>query len=286
MAEAAGLKRRSEAAEPIAAKKPQTHKAASGGGTETAAAATPVPGSSAGQGGKAGGKAGGKGSGKAGKAAAVVFDKNYANLVQQVAKLSLTNSRDLALVKSVVVQTIIFQRNTKAGKVAEVVKNVTEDYFSTTRKMGQQERAKLGSPHVFAWLEALDFLLRTAKETGDTKLVELIQTHTGTTMEKAQANTPVSSTDEAEKQALYREEVQKVCKVFKIQKCWNPELARMEIVLAPQLMDTLYTALVDFLKVHAKAEVKLSQAPKTDTERKVGKALDKLRGDEMHVDEE
>eukprot|EP00929_Paragymnodinium_shiwhaense_P040416 TRINITY_DN21107_c0_g1_i1.p1 TRINITY_DN21107_c0_g1~~TRINITY_DN21107_c0_g1_i1.p1 ORF type:complete len:288 (-),score=110.47 TRINITY_DN21107_c0_g1_i1:355-1218(-) len=273
MAAAAGLKRRgAEEGLPGVAKVLKQEAKAEALVTQAAAASS------------AGGKKAGKG--KGGKAAAFPFDKGYTTLVQQVARLSLANSRELALVKSVVVQTVLFSRDTKAGKVAETVKKTTEDHFAATKKINQQEKSLLGSPHVFAWLEALDFWLGVCKQVNNEPLRKLIEAHIGEMMEKATAALPADKQDDqALKQKLYRDEVQKVCKVFKVIKCWNPEMARMEITPSPGLMTTLYPALIDFMTEHAKANVKTSQAPKTDTERKIGKALDRLKGD-MEVDTE
>eukprot|EP00929_Paragymnodinium_shiwhaense_P057845 TRINITY_DN28973_c0_g2_i1.p2 TRINITY_DN28973_c0_g2~~TRINITY_DN28973_c0_g2_i1.p2 ORF type:complete len:293 (+),score=98.02 TRINITY_DN28973_c0_g2_i1:71-949(+) len=279
MAEAAGLKRRGADAAGTAKLGRSSGKGAGGTPAQAAAAAAASGGSTAASSGAAKKERGGT---------TKQTDPEVVSLVCSVARLSLTSSREIATIKSAILAVNIFQRETlPMGPLADKVKAVTEDYHEAAKRAAPNEKQAMGSPHVYAWLEAVGFLTQTLKDIQnktemEKRLEQLLQQQDTKLMQvadeavKAKPNVTEPAEQNKIKQEAIREAVASYCRVFRVMKCWNPKMARLEMHITGPEGSEMCGLLMGFMDKYAAGMTKVGQAPRSDTERRISKALDKM----------
>eukprot|EP00929_Paragymnodinium_shiwhaense_P078795 TRINITY_DN40875_c0_g1_i1.p2 TRINITY_DN40875_c0_g1~~TRINITY_DN40875_c0_g1_i1.p2 ORF type:complete len:381 (+),score=73.92 TRINITY_DN40875_c0_g1_i1:288-1430(+) len=197
-------------------------------------------------------------------------------LVETLAKLSLQTSRRCALSMSILMTTVTFSKQTDLGKaIAEKTKATTSAYSQQVRGLGAHEKAAYGSPHIFVWLELVAACVKFGKEDGSApNLVKDLEMHQADLKEKQKAvhATMVMGADPA---LALKEVVADLVKTVIISKCYDPQMAKMELNCTPgSSADEAGKAIVKMLQSKASGQIRRGQPPRNDLERKLAKYLD------------
>eukprot|EP00929_Paragymnodinium_shiwhaense_P086148 TRINITY_DN46672_c0_g1_i1.p2 TRINITY_DN46672_c0_g1~~TRINITY_DN46672_c0_g1_i1.p2 ORF type:complete len:267 (-),score=92.52 TRINITY_DN46672_c0_g1_i1:889-1689(-) len=199
------------------------------------------------------------------------------SLIMQIAQLTLYNSRDIRTVSSALKVVCLFSRGVEHGKVVvEAVKSTTRSYEQHVKSLSTPDRSAFAPPFVFVWHVLLDKAKDIcAAEQLDTKKTK-IENYLGKIGKLAQeymAKTGEKNTDTAK---------QKVTSVLlqsaHVLKCWNPTMARLEVLTSDQETKEIAAVIADVLALKAKGERKFGPQPKGDLERRILKKVQKVRG--------
>ena len=216
-------------------------------------------------------------------------NKALVRIITLIGKLSLGTARETAMIKSAILQVCLFDKqptNKALPKLEEAAKAATAAYAAKAKTLSQPEKATFGSPHIFAWAEFCKSTLMAAQMLKLAQPAATIEAHILDIETKA-AKLVADTNGKMELAAAAREETQNQVKVFRIQKCWNKELARLE-------MNTTYgttaekagDAILTVLKSAYGGVMKKSQAPKSDLERRLQAWIDtKGKNDKMEEED-
>eukprot|EP00929_Paragymnodinium_shiwhaense_P119811 TRINITY_DN91711_c0_g1_i1.p2 TRINITY_DN91711_c0_g1~~TRINITY_DN91711_c0_g1_i1.p2 ORF type:complete len:261 (+),score=80.75 TRINITY_DN91711_c0_g1_i1:74-856(+) len=207
-----------------------------------------------------------------------ISDADIKSITLVLGKLTLVNSRELAMIKSAVVKTMLFNKE-KAGHIVATLKQINKDYTSTVKSLSPSERSNWSSPHVFIWLELVTLMIKATQDHNDQhklkQIKEVLKNHLKEVNELA-ANELKTSTAGKDLQTHTRNSVALMIKTAKLSTCWDP--ARMKLELSA---DASYThavgamhAVLDYFKEAADGALKSGAAPKGDLERRLSALLD------------
>eukprot|EP00929_Paragymnodinium_shiwhaense_P113574 TRINITY_DN81858_c0_g1_i1.p2 TRINITY_DN81858_c0_g1~~TRINITY_DN81858_c0_g1_i1.p2 ORF type:complete len:271 (-),score=74.59 TRINITY_DN81858_c0_g1_i1:369-1127(-) len=196
-------------------------------------------------------------------------------LVNNVARLALSTARDVSVLNAAVLGTVLFQKETPvAAAIIKLTKDTTTAYAARCKEVPASEKAAMGSPHVFVWLELianLPEILNSVQVKFDPKVVEMHQA------QLADLKNSFVAEQKMEETAATRAAVASLVKVFKEQKCWDPTKHKVTFAVekkstAEPIINLFATTLI----LNAGGIMKMGQAPMTDAERKIRAALEKV----------
>ena len=219
-----------------------------------------------------------------------------------LAKLALSQARELAMVKACLVHVVIFDKTTPLGKaISDQASATGKDYLATVKQLTPEKKQSFGSPHVFVWLDLVDKFTEQATTLSCPSSADPMIQHDQELMkqveiicqkEKAAAAQavlavgkqtgnpppmptwdPTNNSEDKQYRALtVREVTAEQVKVCRVQKCYNPSMARLDLHVTPQY-EPIRKIMFNLLCQHAKGQVKHSQAPKGDLERRIAKLM-------------
>eukprot|EP00929_Paragymnodinium_shiwhaense_P075620 TRINITY_DN38682_c0_g1_i1.p2 TRINITY_DN38682_c0_g1~~TRINITY_DN38682_c0_g1_i1.p2 ORF type:complete len:322 (-),score=80.49 TRINITY_DN38682_c0_g1_i1:869-1741(-) len=203
-------------------------------------------------------------------------EKGGDKLVQDIGRLALHASREVALVKGTITRVLIFDKTdgTKGQELFTQMKNISQAYTKTVAGLSQTERADYVSPHVFVWQ---DFLEWAKKEFGMEKQVgeyyKYMSLQVEAKLNHLVVTKQVDKTKEEEvtgvKQKLSRQEVAELTRIFKVAKCYDTTKGKIEFCAFDKPTKDLFSLIADQMKLHLNCKEKVGQAPKTELERRV-----------------
>eukprot|EP00929_Paragymnodinium_shiwhaense_P119968 TRINITY_DN9187_c0_g1_i3.p2 TRINITY_DN9187_c0_g1~~TRINITY_DN9187_c0_g1_i3.p2 ORF type:complete len:275 (+),score=85.77 TRINITY_DN9187_c0_g1_i3:92-826(+) len=210
----------------------------------------------------------GKSEGGKGSTADQASTQSMVKLVKDIGRLAVTTSREVAHLKSAVVTVLLFSREEgKPGaKMFASVKDVTAAYMETTRALPVERRREYVSPHIFVWRDFLENYKGTAQDKATGVAIEkYLQVVVAESKELATSLVPQ---DEAWAQRLI---LSAHLEIFKINKCFDPKLARMEFAARNQVSCELFNLVLNDMKKNKDlaVQVRTGAAPKGDLERRV-----------------
>ena len=97
------------------------------------------------------------------------------NIVAVIGLLGLTTARELALIKTCLVEVVLIIKD--MSKLPEELKAVGLAYTAKAKTMTQPQKAAFSSPHLFVWIALCNWALKFAKEKKEEDRVALISTH-------------------------------------------------------------------------------------------------------------
>eukprot|EP00929_Paragymnodinium_shiwhaense_P098952 TRINITY_DN60487_c0_g2_i1.p2 TRINITY_DN60487_c0_g2~~TRINITY_DN60487_c0_g2_i1.p2 ORF type:complete len:249 (+),score=85.02 TRINITY_DN60487_c0_g2_i1:117-863(+) len=195
----------------------------------------------------------------------------YAELLAQVAKLSLSTARQVATLNSITIDAILVQK-LKVEEITTGLKEISKAYFDSTKNKSPQERNTFGSPHIYIWHELLSIVCKMANNEDHKPTIAAIKAHVEDLDNRT--NAEVQGKDVADLQHIKREQTQMQVKVCKYGKCWNQDLMKLECsTVAGTTARAAQEAVYNFLREKAGGTIKTGQAPRGDLERKIGKKL-------------
>eukprot|EP00929_Paragymnodinium_shiwhaense_P027903 TRINITY_DN16274_c0_g1_i19.p2 TRINITY_DN16274_c0_g1~~TRINITY_DN16274_c0_g1_i19.p2 ORF type:complete len:396 (-),score=83.03 TRINITY_DN16274_c0_g1_i19:1039-2226(-) len=212
-------------------------------------------------------------------AAAASGKHNHSDLLLQVAKLAIHTSRDVAGLKAVLIETTLFTKDSELGALLiKTSKDVTASFRETSRSLNSTERAALGSPHLYVWLELVAAAAQWCKDKNFQQEQAIFVEHQQELETRAKEiikDNPGTSEPMAVRLAAWH-----YTKIMRISKCWNPNMSKMEIqtdnsTAARKAAQVLARLLV----THAQGVRKQGQAPKNDQERRIIAHLEKVSMD-------
>eukprot|EP00929_Paragymnodinium_shiwhaense_P092457 TRINITY_DN5237_c0_g3_i1.p2 TRINITY_DN5237_c0_g3~~TRINITY_DN5237_c0_g3_i1.p2 ORF type:complete len:285 (+),score=94.29 TRINITY_DN5237_c0_g3_i1:623-1477(+) len=185
--------------------------------------------------------------------------KSDANILKMVTKMTLMHARELANLKAAVYHVILFKADL-AKEILTTAKDVTTSFFTQMTSASPTEKKELLSPHIYVWLALMSMF----------KLEDPVQNHWQATkkdakdiMELHKDVTPVKA---------MRMAVGQVCRVFRISKCYDKTMMRMEVMTTGHAMQA-QEFLAKHLVVNAGGIRKYGSAPKGDLERRLERAI-------------
>eukprot|EP00929_Paragymnodinium_shiwhaense_P119966 TRINITY_DN9187_c0_g1_i1.p2 TRINITY_DN9187_c0_g1~~TRINITY_DN9187_c0_g1_i1.p2 ORF type:complete len:246 (+),score=89.37 TRINITY_DN9187_c0_g1_i1:132-869(+) len=194
--------------------------------------------------------------------------QSMAKLVKDIGRLAVTTSREVAHLKAAVVTVLLFSREEgKLGaKLFSSVKDVTAAYMETTRALPAEKRREYVSPHIFVWRDFLENYKNVAQDKATGVAIEkYLQVVVAESKELATSLVPQ---DEAWALRLI---LSAHLEIFKINKCFDPKLARMEFAARNQVSCELFNLVLNDMKKNKDlaVQVRTGAAPKGDLERRV-----------------
>ena len=195
-------------------------------------------------------------------------------LIVLVAKLALGSAREVAMIKSIVLIVFTFEKAAVQAMV-DGIKMTTTQYTAAVKQLPQGQKGSLGSPHLFVFdtfIQSIKGLCASLHM--ETLLPPILRYEEEINKKVAQLEADGTPGDKA---AWKRMAVQSQVRVFRVIRCWNQDLLRVEANFVdgvPAL--SAFEAAMTLLTKVAKGSRKTSQAPKGDLERKISKALDDM----------
>eukprot|EP00929_Paragymnodinium_shiwhaense_P092757 TRINITY_DN52757_c0_g1_i2.p2 TRINITY_DN52757_c0_g1~~TRINITY_DN52757_c0_g1_i2.p2 ORF type:complete len:263 (-),score=86.28 TRINITY_DN52757_c0_g1_i2:1070-1858(-) len=220
-------------------------KAAGSSGADTAPAAAVVP--------TEGGGAEGKGSGKGNKQ------------MDLVVRLLLQLSRDMALVRSAILTTVLFDKDS-SDILWSPIKTVTVNFFDSMQACKtQQEKDALLSPHIYAWLEFLEVLYKIE----ECKAVVV----------EHQKNLKVDAAMLMHEHKVKEVPAMKIAvgmciKIFRFNSTFKQERLKLEISTVGHAIPVQH-AIQNLMVSKYAGVVKFGSAPKSDLERRLEKTINR-----------
>eukprot|EP00929_Paragymnodinium_shiwhaense_P030401 TRINITY_DN17239_c0_g1_i1.p2 TRINITY_DN17239_c0_g1~~TRINITY_DN17239_c0_g1_i1.p2 ORF type:complete len:279 (-),score=120.03 TRINITY_DN17239_c0_g1_i1:389-1225(-) len=213
-------------------------------------------------------------------------DKQFIQLVMNIAKLTVSTAREVSMLKAVVLTVTLFDREEAGGEFCARMKKVGEDYNNMTKTMTNHAKQELGSPHVFAWLEAVKFLQEKHNGSGgEAAVLQAIKAYQLMVQDKIQLRIKdhkdfeqLAGDEKIRYNQIYlREETARHCKCYRNVKCWNPKQSRLEFHMQDPEPSAVANYLVKWLVKEAGGIRKHSQAPRGDLERKIVRAMQEAK---------
>jgi hypothetical protein len=208
------------------------------------------------------------------------------DLVLTIGELSLVNARELATLKSILVSVCLFSRKV-SDKMQDTYKQVTKDYTATCKTLGPEEKASFASVHAFLWLEFLSWdtlkdstlvaaHLAELNTLANAQSAVLLSSHTMLQSELPEAER--KEFQQPDQGSLLRAAVEETVKVFRLSRCWNPSLLRLEVCATTACSQSVVAAMLGLLCSKYGGRIKHGKAPKGKLERKIEKHLGKGKG--------
>jgi hypothetical protein len=208
------------------------------------------------------------------------------DLLMLLAKLVLSNARELAVVKSAVITTLLMNK-AQFDPVALAVKETMKGYDAMTKELPEGQKGDLGSPHLIVWHQLIASTAAMAIEDGKTRplLKEELKTlqdydaEIGKRVQKLLEEKVVlglpNLTDSEALKMLTGEEIL-VCRVGRP---WNIKLSKLEMAARPNTAaEPVVAAMIRIHKVLCSAQFKSGPAPKGELERLIGKIIGDGKG--------
>eukprot|EP00929_Paragymnodinium_shiwhaense_P088813 TRINITY_DN49121_c0_g1_i1.p2 TRINITY_DN49121_c0_g1~~TRINITY_DN49121_c0_g1_i1.p2 ORF type:complete len:259 (-),score=103.25 TRINITY_DN49121_c0_g1_i1:636-1412(-) len=199
------------------------------------------------------------------------YKKN--ELTELVARLTLTQAKELAQVKAAVTYTVTFSKEAQLGK--ELMENVkaTMITFTEQSKNGTPaKRLELGSPHVFAWLVLYENVLEVAKAKKYELQVQQLEEF-GKFIKDRQTEV-LKEGDIKDPDIALRRVVAAYVRSCRLSKCFNPALSKLEISVSNEVAVRAKDAVIYVLEKMAEGTLRMGQAPRTDLERRIQKLIE------------
>ena len=207
-------------------------------------------------------------------------NKQLMQFVLQIAKLSLGSARELAMVKSIILEVVLFSN--ADCPIKDAMKDVTSAFAEKAKASGPTEKASLGSPHLYVWYELMTLTKQILQDKGEAVMLLSIASHLedldkcAENLMKEQAVVVVENADSVKQQFL-RQAVASQVKVVRIRRCWNPEISRLEInVVENTSAVAAKAALIQMLVQFFKGQRKPDQAPRGNLERQIQATIDRF----------
>eukprot|EP00929_Paragymnodinium_shiwhaense_P108708 TRINITY_DN75037_c0_g1_i1.p2 TRINITY_DN75037_c0_g1~~TRINITY_DN75037_c0_g1_i1.p2 ORF type:complete len:302 (+),score=35.59 TRINITY_DN75037_c0_g1_i1:91-906(+) len=232
----------------------------------------------AGKGGNSGAAASGastSGGGGAANGASRRRGADNTDVTFMLAKLALSHARQIATLNSILISTLIFQKEGVGSELCEAVKSVTTRYPEQTKEMNAEKRAAFPPPRAFVWLALCNLVKDQAStmdhEDGknwarciDDHVADLHSTLTGVTENK---------------EILLGKAITEQVAVCRILRTWNSATAKLEVhTLSNTTAQLAFDKMKKYLAVATKGQLKTGTAPRGDLERKVQTFLDNTQG--------
>jgi hypothetical protein len=217
-----------------------------------------------------------------GKATSGITEENLLSVVSDIAELTLVNSRDVAMLRSILVDVCLFYSNEETLWLEKGYKAVTTTYQENLVNMSPEEKANSSSVHIFIWLECITNGVAAVlpevmqhKAAIDKEVTEEIEKlHTAHTMnldmKDAVWTPPLAGSDQLNK--IVRTILERQVKVFRKMSCHKAKQWRLE-AQATETAKPAVDAIMRLLVEKGEGEMRYQQAPRGKLERKIGKAL-------------
>eukprot|EP00929_Paragymnodinium_shiwhaense_P067900 TRINITY_DN34134_c0_g1_i1.p1 TRINITY_DN34134_c0_g1~~TRINITY_DN34134_c0_g1_i1.p1 ORF type:complete len:263 (+),score=89.69 TRINITY_DN34134_c0_g1_i1:121-909(+) len=225
------------------------------------------------------GQKGDKGKGSSNSSGASAKEiQQLGNLVTLIGKLTLQGAREIATLKAILVRTIISPKEEELNaNMVDKVKEATQGYYEATKGLPNSQRKDYRPPHSMAWLALCNYLLESKGLLGEVKAKEienLVQEHVKQVkqqaMELGKATGVKVEGEGPELGRLCRHVIADTVKVCKVSKTFNPKDGRLEIqAMANTAAYRVTMEIVGLIIVHSKGQLKNSQAPRNDLERRI-----------------
>ena len=207
-------------------------------------------------------------------------ESEFQHLLILVSRLALSLEREVSLVKSIVLQVILLRKESIAELIASVKEAMAAFNKAVKDCRTSEERALLGSPHVLVWLEAMQWF----KTQSGLKMQELspaanryLDKLEVSAKERMEAADVVPADQALALQNARKQEVVSSVRVFRLLRCWNPDLMRLEVnTVSDKEASRAFTAMLMMLSKHAGADIRQGQAPRGDLSRKIAIQLERL----------
>jgi hypothetical protein len=216
------------------------------------------------------------------KATSGITEENLLSVVSDIAELTLVNSRDVAMLRSILVDVCLFYSNDATLWLEKGYKAVTTTYQENLVNMSPEEKANSSSVHIFIWLECITNGVAAVlpevvqhKAAIDKEVTEEIENlRTAHTMNLDMKDTvwtsPVAGSDQLNK--IVRTILERQVKVFRKMSCHKAKQWRLE-AQATETAKPAIDAIMRLLVETGEGEMRYQQAPRGKLERKIGKAL-------------
>eukprot|EP00929_Paragymnodinium_shiwhaense_P092454 TRINITY_DN5237_c0_g2_i1.p1 TRINITY_DN5237_c0_g2~~TRINITY_DN5237_c0_g2_i1.p1 ORF type:complete len:332 (+),score=97.36 TRINITY_DN5237_c0_g2_i1:121-1116(+) len=181
------------------------------------------------------------------------------NILKLVAKMTLMHSRELAHLKAAVIHVILFKADL-AKEILTTAKDVTTSFFTQMSTASPTEKKELLSPHIYLWLALMSMY----------KLEDPVQRHWQAL--KKDAKVIMETDKETTPVRAMRMAVGELCRVFRINKCYDKTMMRMEVATTGHAVQA-QEFLVKHMVVNAGGVRKYGSAPKGDMERRLERAI-------------
>lgn len=217
-----------------------------------------------------------------GKATSGITEENLLSVVSDIAELTLVNARDVAMLRSILVDVCLFYSNDETLWLEKGYKAVTTTYQENLVNMSPEEKANSSSVHIFIWLECITNGVAAVlpevvqhKAAIDKEVAEEIEKlHTAHTMnldmKDAVWTPPLPGSDQLNK--IVRTILERQVKVFRKMSCHKAKQWRLE-AQATETAKPAIDAIMRLLVEKGEGEMRYQQAPRGKLERKIGKAL-------------
>eukprot|EP00929_Paragymnodinium_shiwhaense_P075257 TRINITY_DN38467_c0_g1_i1.p2 TRINITY_DN38467_c0_g1~~TRINITY_DN38467_c0_g1_i1.p2 ORF type:complete len:268 (-),score=83.45 TRINITY_DN38467_c0_g1_i1:256-969(-) len=196
-------------------------------------------------------------------------------LLAQVAKLTLSNSREVALVRGAMTTVIIFDRKpgTMGDNLMKEMKDTTASYAKQAKDMSSTERQTFASPHIFVWHAYLMFMQKECP--GKQPLVVNVQKYLDWIDQQAmEAEKAGRDKNQAARAAIAAQ-----VKIMRFSTCYDPTKAKMEYYIVGAEAEGAFNECAKVMKEVLNGQVKQGQAPRGDLERKIAAALQSSASD-------
>ena len=212
-----------------------------------------------------------------------------------VGKLSLTLEREVAMIRSIVVQIVMVQKSKDhTVELAEAVKSAMQGYNARSKELKTPvERSAQGSPHLLVWLVMMMQIKKDAELVSPELVTALTRYFNWLEKEakdliaagsldvamaaKSSAAATASDTQEEDLVSTRKMVIEKDVKVCKFKRCWNPAEMRIEVnVKALSEAERAWEAAKMFIVKHCGGQIKHGQAPRGDLARKIAAKLEKM----------
>eukprot|EP00929_Paragymnodinium_shiwhaense_P072944 TRINITY_DN37042_c0_g1_i1.p2 TRINITY_DN37042_c0_g1~~TRINITY_DN37042_c0_g1_i1.p2 ORF type:complete len:269 (+),score=109.39 TRINITY_DN37042_c0_g1_i1:107-913(+) len=192
-------------------------------------------------------------------------------------KLALTDSREIATLRSVVIKTMLIKKD-KVEHICNALKQVNKDYTATVKGLTPSQRSEWSSPHVFIWLELVSLIIKETKEHKEEPKQKSVHTQLLDHLDKLRKQvTDMKSHDiDKDDSGLMRTVVAQHIKMAKLSTCWDPSRMKLEVaadVGTEHAMQAAQSVLM-FFEGTADGVLKSGAAPKGDLERRLATLLD------------
>jgi hypothetical protein len=207
-------------------------------------------------------------------------------LIQCMGQLTLANARQVSTLRSILVSVCLFDKESSKDLVT-IYRKVTQDYNRMHKEYSPQEKQDSCSVHIYLWLEFLGSPGLKDSESVKLHLQELAALSAAKSAEMKAAFDLLQASREESKRALWteppagwlaRESVAEHIKIFRLSKCFNKNLLRLELSATSVSGKSVAASLLHLLCTQYKGQVKHGKAPKGKLERKLEKSLGAGKG--------
>eukprot|EP00929_Paragymnodinium_shiwhaense_P097042 TRINITY_DN58815_c0_g1_i1.p1 TRINITY_DN58815_c0_g1~~TRINITY_DN58815_c0_g1_i1.p1 ORF type:complete len:246 (-),score=78.01 TRINITY_DN58815_c0_g1_i1:161-898(-) len=203
---------------------------------------------------------------------------NVVELTKQVSKLALASARQLAVVSSAVILTILFRNEGKGLQIHDELKATTAAYTKMAKEAKPVERQALSSPHAYVWYALLSFVQKQKDQLSQEGKDSLAKHSEELKAVQGGKLIGIDEPTDEQKQVALRAAICDQIKVCRLQRCYDQTMAKLELsVDNTTTAKAAVSTIVAYMVLQAKASVKTGQAPKSDSERKVQELLDAVK---------
>jgi hypothetical protein len=204
-----------------------------------------------------------------------ISEENLSEVVSSLAELTLVNSRDIAMLRSILISVCNYNQEDETKFLYKLYKDTTKAYDAALLAMSPEEKADSSSVHIFVWLALLECeqlstatVVVTHKEAVKTEVNHVIAE-----MKKERGPELEGGTQEPiNEEKILRSILERQVKMFRANTCWTPKLMRLEGQATETALPVLQF-IIALLVSKGKGTVRHNQQPRGKQERKLQKFL-------------